>query len=149
MPWFRWLVVGISWRRPGFASLPAHVGLVVDNVAQGQISFRVLLVSLSLLIYRESPYTYTTWGMNNSPVGDRSSETYSHSIDINNNTVESESRCWVQSPAFPFIYRPLYCLLNIHLDIICTRLSRSSKWMIYNKEHEVLKTVKELSALQS
>jgi hypothetical protein len=30
-----------------------------------------------------SLHSYITWGMNNKPVGDRSSETHSHSIDTN------------------------------------------------------------------
>jgi hypothetical protein len=32
---------------------------------------------------RGSPYLYIIWGMNNRPVGDRSSETFSHPVDIN------------------------------------------------------------------
>jgi hypothetical protein len=33
--------------------------------------------------HRASPYSYDIWGMNNRPVGGRSSETQSHPIDMN------------------------------------------------------------------
>jgi hypothetical protein len=77
-------------RRPvigkaGFVPWSVHVGFVVDKVAQGQFYLRVLRFSpvniipplLSVLVYR--------LGMNNMPVGGRSSETSSHLINMNNN----------------------------------------------------------------
>jgi hypothetical protein len=42
---------------------------------------------LAVSFHRFSPYSFFIWGINNSPVGDRSSETYSHPIDMNNNKV--------------------------------------------------------------
>jgi hypothetical protein len=66
----------------GFMPRSVHVEFVVDKVALGQVSFRVLwffLVSiiptwLFILIYH--------WGMNNRPAGGHSSETYSKPIDM-------------------------------------------------------------------
>jgi hypothetical protein len=42
VPWVRWLVAGLSPRRPGFAPGSVHVGFVVDKVALGQVFLRVL-----------------------------------------------------------------------------------------------------------
>jgi hypothetical protein len=77
-------------RRPvigkaGFVPWSVHVGFMVDTVALGQVYLRVLRFSpvniippsLSVLVYR--------LGMNNRPIGGRSSETSSHPIDMNNN----------------------------------------------------------------
>jgi hypothetical protein len=36
MPWLRWLVTGLSPRRPRFAPWPVPVGFMVDKVALGQ-----------------------------------------------------------------------------------------------------------------
>jgi hypothetical protein len=71
VPWLRWLVAGLSLRKPG----SVHVEFVVDEVALGQIILGVLQFSLvniipprlSILIYR--------LGMSNKLVGGRSSET--------------------------------------------------------------------------
>jgi hypothetical protein len=60
VPWLRRLVVGISSRRSRFALGSVHVGLVIDKVALGQVSLRVLRFLsvnifpplLSILIYR-------------------------------------------------------------------------------------------------
>jgi len=41
----RWLVTGLSPRRPGFDHRPVYVGFVVDNVALGRGFLRVLLFS--------------------------------------------------------------------------------------------------------
>jgi hypothetical protein len=40
---------------------------------------------LSMSFHRGSSYSYIIWGMNNMPVGGRSSETSSHPIDMNKN----------------------------------------------------------------
>jgi len=40
--WFRWLVAGLSPRRPGFNPTPDNVGFVVDKVAVAGVSVRVL-----------------------------------------------------------------------------------------------------------
>jgi hypothetical protein len=73
VPWLRRLVAGLSVRRPG----SVHVEFVVDKVALGQVFLRVLrfspvniiLLWLSILIYN--------LGVNNRPIGGRSSETIS------------------------------------------------------------------------
>jgi hypothetical protein len=77
-------VAGVSPWRPGFALESLHVGSVVNKVALGQVSlwvFRFFPASvipnwLFALIYQ--------LGINNRPVWGRSSETHSHTIDINN-----------------------------------------------------------------
>jgi hypothetical protein len=85
----RALVDVLSPQRPGFATESVHVGFVVDKVALGKVFFRVLQLSpvniippwLTMFIYHQ--------GMNNRPVGGRSSETSSHPIDVNiNNKME-------------------------------------------------------------
>jgi hypothetical protein len=45
VPWLRWLVTGLSPRRPGFAPGSIHVGFAVDKVALGHVSLRVLRFS--------------------------------------------------------------------------------------------------------
>jgi hypothetical protein len=45
VPWLRWLVAGLSPRRPGFHPGSVHVGFVVDNVALGQGFPRILWFS--------------------------------------------------------------------------------------------------------
>jgi hypothetical protein len=45
VPWLRQLVVDNSPQRPGFAPGPVHVGFVVDKVALGQVSVRVIQFS--------------------------------------------------------------------------------------------------------
>jgi hypothetical protein len=45
LSWLKLLVTGLSPRRPGFALRPDHVGFVVDKVAMGQVSLRVLRFS--------------------------------------------------------------------------------------------------------
>jgi hypothetical protein len=45
VPWLRSLVTGLSPRRPRFATRSIHVGFVVDKVALGQVSLRVLRFS--------------------------------------------------------------------------------------------------------
>jgi hypothetical protein len=43
--WLRRLVAGLSTRGPGFAPGSVHVGFVVDRLALGQVSLRVLGVT--------------------------------------------------------------------------------------------------------
>jgi hypothetical protein len=45
VPWLRWLVAGLSPRRPGFALGSIHVGFVADKVALVQVFLRVLRLS--------------------------------------------------------------------------------------------------------
>jgi hypothetical protein len=60
VPWLRWLVAGLSPRRPGFASGSIHMGFVVDKVALGQVFLRVLRLSSvlcdGLIIRSEESY---------------------------------------------------------------------------------------------
>jgi hypothetical protein len=75
VPWLRQLVAGLSPRRPGFAPGSIHVGFVAYDVALGQVfSFEFFSFLQSLSFDRVSPYTCIVWGMNNRPVGGRSSE---------------------------------------------------------------------------
>jgi hypothetical protein len=46
--WLRWLVAGLSTRRPGFDPRSVHVGFVVDKVALGQVFLRVVGFLLSI-----------------------------------------------------------------------------------------------------
>jgi hypothetical protein len=62
-----------------------HVGFVVDKMAAGQVSFRVLQFPLSVSFHPDSPCSYITWGMKNRLVGGHGSDTSSNSIDMNNN----------------------------------------------------------------
>jgi hypothetical protein len=59
------------------------VGFVVDKVAMGQFSLRVLQFLLSISFHHGSPCSYIICGMNNRPTGGRSSETQCHPIDMN------------------------------------------------------------------
>jgi hypothetical protein len=45
VPWLRWLVAGLSPRRPGFNPGSVHVEFEVDKVALGQVFPRVLRFS--------------------------------------------------------------------------------------------------------
>jgi hypothetical protein len=54
MPWLKRLVAGLSLRRPGLI----HVGFVVDKVALGQVSLRVLRFFLPISFYHCSIFTY-------------------------------------------------------------------------------------------
>jgi hypothetical protein len=79
VPWLRWLVVGLSPRRPGFAPESIHLRFVVDNVVLGHS------VLPSQYHSTVSLQTHIMWGMNNMSVSGSSSETWSHSH--NNTTV--------------------------------------------------------------
>jgi hypothetical protein len=45
VPWLRWLVTGLSPRRPGLDPGSVHVGFVVDKLALRQVLLRVLRCS--------------------------------------------------------------------------------------------------------
>jgi hypothetical protein len=66
----RRLVTCLSARRTGFAPGSVHVGLVVDEVALGQVFLRHYHTTVS-------PHTHIIWRMNNSPAGGRNSERFS------------------------------------------------------------------------
>jgi hypothetical protein len=87
VPYTRRLVSNMSLRRSGFDPISAHVRFIVDKVALGQIFCKFFGFPLSISIHRGSPHSYIILGMNNRPVGDRSSETSSHLMDMNNNGV--------------------------------------------------------------
>jgi hypothetical protein len=59
MPWLRWLVAGLSLRRPRFVPGTVHVGFVVDRVAVGQV-FLWVSVLPSVSFHCGSPYRYIT-----------------------------------------------------------------------------------------
>jgi hypothetical protein len=52
-----------------------HVGFEVDSVAVGQVFSKFFGLTLPLSFHHGSPYSYITWGMNNSTVGGCSSQT--------------------------------------------------------------------------
>jgi hypothetical protein len=84
-PWFRQLIAGLSPQRPGFVPRVSPYGIcggqsgIGAGISQNSLIFlvNIILPWLSMLIYH--------WGMNNRPAGSRSSETYSHPINMNNN----------------------------------------------------------------
>jgi hypothetical protein len=71
--WLRRLVAGLSPRRPGFAPWSVHVGFVVDKMVLGKVCLRV--PRFSHVNFGFSIVIYHLGGMNNRPVGGRSSET--------------------------------------------------------------------------
>jgi hypothetical protein len=75
-----------------------HVWFVVDRVALGQRFIRVLQFS-PVIIIPPRLSVIIIWGMNNMPIGDRSSETSSHHIDVN-----IDSTC--------LLYWSIFCLFN-------------------------------------
>jgi hypothetical protein len=78
----------LSPRRSRFTPRSVRVGYVVDKVVLGQVfSSRVLRVSPVSIIPPRIPILI--WEVNNRPVRHRSSETYSHPIERNNNTYKS------------------------------------------------------------
>jgi hypothetical protein len=58
VPWLRWLVAGLSPRRPGFEPGSIHVGFVVDKVALGQVFSEVFGFTLSISFHRRSQNSY-------------------------------------------------------------------------------------------
>jgi hypothetical protein len=81
--WLRRLAGGHSSRTPGFAPRSVHVGFVVDKATLGQGFSEFFGFPLSISFHRGSPYSYVIWEMNTRPVGNRSSETFSHPVDMN------------------------------------------------------------------
>lgn len=49
MLWLSQLVTGLTAERPGFNARPVHVGVVVNQVALGQVYIRILLFFPSVL----------------------------------------------------------------------------------------------------
>jgi hypothetical protein len=64
VPWLRWLVAGLSLRRPGLAPGSIHVGFVVGKVALGQVFLRVLRFS-PVSIIPPALQTHIIWEMRN------------------------------------------------------------------------------------
>jgi hypothetical protein len=58
-----------------FAPGSVYARSVVDTLALGQVFSELILIFLSISFHRGSPYSYIICGMNNRPVGGRSSET--------------------------------------------------------------------------
>jgi len=56
LPCFRWLVAGLSKRRPGFDPRSVHVRFVLDEVAMGQVFLCILQFSI---VYKISPKFHT------------------------------------------------------------------------------------------
>jgi hypothetical protein len=56
-PYLRLLVAGFPLRLPGFELQASHVGFVVDSVALGQVSLRVLRFPLPILIPPTAPHS--------------------------------------------------------------------------------------------
>jgi hypothetical protein len=83
--WFRRLVAGLSLRRPEFAHGLVHIGFVVRRVALGEafFSFEFFCFTLSVSLYRGSILILCHLGGELRPTGGRSSETWSHFIDMN------------------------------------------------------------------
>jgi hypothetical protein len=80
----RWLVTGLSPRRPRYTPRSVHAGFVVDKVAEGQTFLQVLQFSLSISFHCNSSCSQIIREMNNRPVGGHSSETPSHPINMSN-----------------------------------------------------------------
>jgi hypothetical protein len=80
-------------------------GFVVDRVALGQVFLRVLRLPppLALSFYRGPPYAFISGGMYYRPIGGRSSETWSHSINMDNKNVFTNSNRYQRSLVL-FIY---------------------------------------------
>jgi hypothetical protein len=85
VPRLRLLVAGLQPRRPGFAPRSVYVAVMVDKEPLRYVFLRVLWISPVIVVL----HTNVTQGINNSPVGDRSSETQSRPIDMNNNNKNS------------------------------------------------------------
>jgi hypothetical protein len=101
VPCIWWSFAGLSPWRSGIAPRSVDVGFVVSKVALGQVFLRVLRFSLSVSFHRGSSYSCTriTWGMNDRPVGVRSTGTYSHPINMNNNN-KSVKLVWASVPRY-------------------------------------------------
>jgi hypothetical protein len=75
VPWLRQLVAGLSPRSPGFVTGSIHVGFVVEKVALGQVSLRVLRFSPVNIIPPSFYILIHYLGMNSTSVSGSSSET--------------------------------------------------------------------------
>jgi hypothetical protein len=77
----------VSPRTPRFAPKSFQVRFTVDKVTLGQSFLRVLWIScqynFTAVLHVSTYSTYIMCGMNNRPVGGRSSEKYSDAIDMN------------------------------------------------------------------
>jgi hypothetical protein len=63
------------------------MGFVVDMELWDRFFFEFFGFALPISLHHGSSYSYIIWGMNNRPFSCGSSETSSHSIDINKNFV--------------------------------------------------------------
>jgi hypothetical protein len=78
--WLMRLVAGLSQRMFG----RVRVGFVLDKVALGQIFLRVLrFYPVSFISPRLHTHIGIIWGMNDRPVGGRSSATQLHPVNMN------------------------------------------------------------------
>jgi hypothetical protein len=91
-----------------------HVECMVDKVAMGNTFLHVLRLSLSISFHRFSPLSHIVCRMDNRAAGGRSSETQSHPIDMNNNTL--------QMPPIPF------WSWDVQIAIYRMRYSRSMRY---------------------
>jgi hypothetical protein len=85
--WIRRLIAGLSQRNLGFA--PGQSISDCGDLSGTGTRFSTEFFHFPLLkpFYHDFPYSYIIWGMNNRRFGgrssERSSETQSHSIDMN------------------------------------------------------------------
>jgi len=82
--WLRRLAAGLSQWRAGFAPGSDHVVFLVDKVALGHVFLRVMWISPVSIIPQSLSVLAYHLGRNKRPVGGCSSETQSHTIDMNN-----------------------------------------------------------------
>jgi hypothetical protein len=89
MLWFRQLAAHLSLWRPRFAARSVHAEFMVDEVTLRQVFLQVLQIPLSISFHHGCPFSYIIWGMNNRPIGDRSSEILSHPAGMINNNMNN------------------------------------------------------------
>jgi hypothetical protein len=71
---------------PRFMLVSVRMGFVVHRVTMGQVFVLVLqLLSVSIIPLEVHTHISSVGGVNNRPVGDRSSQTQSHPINMNMN----------------------------------------------------------------
>jgi hypothetical protein len=86
VPWLRWLVVGLSMQRPGFA-----LGQPMWNVWWIKWQWDTLFSTFFAFQYHSTVSLHShisSGGWTTGPLVVRSSETQSHPIDMNNNTLQ-------------------------------------------------------------
>jgi hypothetical protein len=83
---FRQLVSAFLLQMLGFIPGSVHVGLVVGNGTGTNFSLSSSVFS-SVSFHYDCPYSCIIWQINNRPVGSHSSETLSHTIDMNRSMV--------------------------------------------------------------